>query len=343
MSEKTSEVPLVSIIIPHHINLAQLEVCLASLKNLTYPNFEIILVDNNSATDLGQYVKQAYLNIKLVKNKENLGYAYANNIGAKYANGKYILFLNDDTKVKPDFLEPLIAKMENNPSIGIVQSKLLQMNEEKKFDIIGGYLTRIGFLRPICLEGEEDKGQYDKIEEIFSPRGASIMTNRDLFNELGGFDNDFFAYFEETDFAWRVWLAGYKVIFVPESVVYHKGGGTTQSLPFCFIQYHSFKNRICSLIKNLESKNLFLNLSLHLCLCFALVLVSSLCLKHKRVRVVLNAIYWNIKHFNTTLQKRRIIQYQIRKIRDRDIFFHVGARVPFIQFWHSTKWFINKD
>ena len=169
-----------------------------------------------------------------------------------------------------------------------------------------------------------------------------MLIRHSLFKRIGGFDEDFFAYFEETDLAWRVWLAGYRVVFVPQSVIYHKVGATAQNLAFSFIQYHSYKNRICSLIKNLELKNLFLLLPFHLFLCFALILISLFCFRIKRAGARLRAIGWNIRHSGKTLEKRRFVQSQIRKVEDRDIFSRGGAKIPFTQFWGSMKWFVQR-
>ena len=332
---------MVSIIIVNLDGCEYLKVCLQSLSSLTFKNHEIILVDNNSTDNSIKFVKENYPPIKIIENKENLGFAGANNIGAKEAKGKYLLFLNNDTRVTPDFLDKLVIRMEQDSTIGMCQSKLLLMDEPGKLDVLGSYLTSTGFLKHIGLN-EVDKGQYDQERELFSPRGACTVIRGNLFEKLRGFDKDFFAYFEESDLAWRVWLAGYRVIFIPQSIVYHKVGATTRNLSFSFIQYHSYKNRICSFIKNSELKNLFLLLPFHLFLCFALILVSLCCLKIKRAGAILRAIGWNIRHLGTTLQKRRFVQFQIRKVRDREIFFRVGVRTPFAQFWGSMKWFVKK-
>jgi len=332
---------MVSIIIVNLNGCEYLKVCFQSLSSLTFNNHEIILVDNASSDDSVEFVKKDYPEIKIIENKENLGFAEANNIGAKETKGEYLLFLNNDTKVKPDFLNKLVSRMEEDFTIGVCQGKLLIMDNPKKFEAIGAYLTFTGFLKHIGLN-EIDRDQYNQEREIFSSRGACMLIRRNIFERIGGFDKDFFAYFEESDVAWRVWLAGYRIIYIPQSVIYHKMGATTQNLAFSFIQYHSYKNRICSLIKNPELKNLFFLLPFHLFLCLTLVFVSLLCLKDGRAGAILKAIVWNIKHLRATLQKRRFVQSQIRKVRDREIFSRVGVRIPFTQFWGSMKWFVNK-
>lgn len=332
---------LVSIIVLNMNGKRYLENCMKSLSNISYPNYEMILVDNASTDDSVDFIRKNYPEVKIIKNKENLGFAEASNIGVKESKGEYLLFLNNDTKVEPDFLDKLVLRIEKDSTIGMCQSKLLLMDDPKRLDAVGSYFTPSGFLDHVGL-GEEDRGQYDQEREIFSPKGACMIIRRSLFERLGGFDKDFFAYFEESDLAWRVWLAGYRIVYVPQSVIYHRVGATTQNLSFPFIQYHSYKNRICSLIKNLGRKKLFPLLSFHLFLCSALVLASLLCLKPKRAGAILRAMGWNISHIKTTLQKRRVAQSQVRKVRDKDIFSRVGAKIPFTQFWGSMKWFIKK-
>lgn len=332
---------MISIIIVNLNGREYLRVCLESLSSILPKNYEIILVDNASSDGSVDFIRKNYPKVKIIENKENLGFAEANNIGVKESKGEYTLFLNNDTKVEPDFLNSLVTRMEEDSSIGMCQGKIKCLDEPNHLNSTGSSLTRAGFLYHHGL-GEEDRGQHEKAREIFSPHGACMMIRRSLFEKLGGFDKNFFAYFEESDLAWRVWLAGYKIVYIPQSVIYHKVGATTQNLSFSFIQYHSYKNRICSLIKNLELRNLFLLLPFHLFLCFALVLASLLCLKCKRAGAILRAIGWNLRHLRATLRKRKIVQSQIRKVRDRDIFSRVGARIPFTQFWGSMKWFVKK-
>ena len=332
---------MVSIIIVNLNGCEYLKVCLQSLSSLTFRDYEIVLVDNNSTDNSIKFVKENYSRIRIIENKENLGFAEANNIGAKQAKGEYLLFLNNDTRVTPDFLDKLVLRMEEDATIGMCQGKLLLMDEPGRLDVLGGYLTSTGFLKHVGLD-EVDRGQYNQEREIFSPRGACMMIRRNLFEKLSGFDKDFFAYFEETDLAWRVWLAGYRIVYVPRSVIYHKVGATTRSLAFSFIQYHSYKNRIRSLVKNLGLRNLFLLLPFHLFLCSVLALASLLCLKCKRAGAILRAMGWNIRHLRATLRKRKIVQSRIRKVSDREIFSRVGAKIPFTQFWGSMKWFVKE-
>ncbi len=333
--------PLVSIIVVNYNGKRHLETCINSLQNIAYPRYEILLVDNASNDDSVDFVRNNFPQVKIIKNKANLGYAEANNIGAKESKGKYLVFLNNDIKAEPNFLNELITEMEKDSSIGMCQGKVFLMDNPKNLDSIGTYFTSAGFLRHIGLK-EEDRGQYDQKREIFSPKGVCIVINRNLFEKIEGFDNDFFVYFEESDLAWKVWLAGYRVLYIPQSVIYHKVAATSLTFPFFFIQYHSYKNRMCSLVKNLEFKNLLLFLPFHFLLCFGLILVSLCCLEYKQANTILKAIGWNIRHLKLTLRKRRFVQSRIRKVRDRAIFSRVKAKIPFTQFVKLTKWFIKE-
>ena len=150
-------------------------------------------------------------------------------------------------------------------------------------------------------------------------KGVATLFKRKVLEEVGLFDKDFFAYFEETDLCHRVRLAGYNIIYCPESIVYHKGGGTTRNLSFNFIQGHAFKNRICSYLKNFGTWELIKILSLHLFICQFLSVFYTIKRSDPKFFVMIQgAIWWNIRHLRETLKKRKKIQKDIRKIKDKE-------------------------
>lgn len=307
---------LISIIIVNYSGKKFLKDCFNSLKNINYNNFEVIMVDNGSTDDSVKYVKSSFPWVRVIQNEKNLGFAQGNNIGIKASRGEYILFLNNDTIVEPDFLIELVKIIESNPSIGVCQSKLLLMDDKNMLDSVGSFLTQWGF---ISFEGvyERDNGQYDKYREVFSVKGVSMIVRRKVLEEVGIFDSDFFAYFEESDLCWRAWLGGYKVAFVPWSIVYHKFGGTSTDLGLPFVYYHSYKNRICSLIKNLNMKNLINFLPIHIILCIGISFYYIFRkLQMRKGLAILKAIMWTIINFNKTLEKRKFIQEKVRKFPD---------------------------
>lgn len=312
-----------------------------SLEKQSYRDIEIIVVDNGSKDNSIELLEKEYPRVRLIKNKENLGFVTANNQGFKAASGEYILFLNNDTRVDSAAVERLVERISGREDLGVVFSKLLLMDEPKKLDAIGSFFSGYGFLYHLGFL-EEDKGQYDNLKEIFSPKGVSFLMPRRLLEEIGVFDEDYFAYFEESDLFWRAWLFGKKIEFVPSSIVYHKVGGTCTKLPSPFIDYHAFKNRLCALIKNLGAFSLWKILPAHILAC---LLVSFLYLckrKPKNSMAILKALWWNIKHLKATLIKRNFVQARIRKISDKELFKTAMKKVSISDWWAFVKIYLQR-
>ena len=248
--------PCISVIIVNYNGLKVLKRCLTSLLNTRYESFEIVLVDNCStdgSVDVGKKLISKHPYHKIIQNKENIGFAEGSNIGAKFSCGDYIVFLNNDTEVEPDWLEELIKVMESDPSIGVCQSKLLSFSNHHYFDSAGDIVDRYGVgIRRGGDWGEEDVGQYNKVEPIFSARGAAMIVRRSVIEEIGLFDSFFSLTYTDIDFCWRIRLRGYKVVYVPKSIVYHIGKASTSAPASVF---YSTGNRIALLIKNYSLSN----------------------------------------------------------------------------------------
>jgi len=237
-------VPLVSIIIINYNGKSYLEKCLESIKKIKYDNLEIIVVDNNSTDGTMEFLAQNYPSIITLKLDKNYGFAKPNNVAAKIAKGDFLLFLNNDTEVTPNFLTELVQVLVGNDQIGICQSLLLKPNGE--IDSSGDFIDTIGVVY-------NSKEPIDKIREISSARGASMIIRKELFLDLGGFDEQFFVSFEDVDLGWRTWIKGYKVVINPKSVVYHHGGKTHDSIKD-EISFHGLKNQLSMKITNFEMK-----------------------------------------------------------------------------------------
>lgn len=323
--------PLVSIIIVNWNGGEVLRQCLTSLSKIDYPSWELVLVDNGSMDGSEKIAS----NLKLIKNKTNLGFAKANNQGYKVARGKYILLLNNDTRVKKDFLTRIVARMEEDHKIGVIQPKIFLMDKPGYLDNAGSFLTKIGFLQHWGF-GQRDGKEFSKEREIFSAKGACMLIRREVIQKVGLFDNDFFSYFEESDFCWRVWMAGYKVIFYPEAVIYHKLGFTIRRLNVSKLNYHYYKNRICSLIKNLETRNLLLILLPHLLISEFLFLLFFLRGQINYSFMIKKALLWNLWNLPKTLKKRSKIQ-NMRKLNDRELFRIIVRPINFGKFFGDFK------
>lgn len=310
---------MVSIIILNFNGRRFLTQCLDSVLKSDYPSFDVILVDNASIDESIELVQRnfgQYSNLKIILNNRNLGFAEGNNVGARVAKGKYFVFLNNDTEVESKWLSELVTAMESDGAIGVAQSKLLLFNSER-FDSAGDFISFSG-RRWMRGHGDKDEGQYDRVSEIFSARGAAMAIRRQVLDDVGCFDSDFFMICEDMDLCWRIRLNGYKVVFVPKSVVYHFSSGTrakTQgSRESC---YYNVRNGIIMLIKNYDSENLFRNIIVNVLSELALFLMS-LPFPSKRSYNLsrLRALIWVLLNFKHIWEKRLNVQCRVRKVSD---------------------------
>lgn len=306
---------LVSIIIINWNGKNFLKVLLPSIKKNSYKNYEIIIVDNGSTDGSFEYVARNFPKSIIIKNNSNLGFAKANNQGLERAKGEMVLFLNNDTKVTKNFLAVLVNKLNSDKKNGACQPKILLSERKDTLDSIGSFLTNTGFLYHYGFEAKNSK-KLDKQIKLFSGKGSCLLFKKKVLDEIGNFNEDFFAYFEETDLCWRLWLAGYHVLYIPEAQIFHKSWGTARKLKQETINFHSFKNRIASLLLNLGTFNLVKILPVHLITCFFIVFFYLITGKPKIGLAIMQAIYWNLKHLNEILKKRKLVQIKIRKVGD---------------------------
>lgn len=326
--------PLVSIIIVNWNGGDVLKECLASLTNLDYPNWELILVDNGSidgSENLVENFNLKYKNYHLIKNSQNLGFALANNQGYKVVRGKYILFLNNDTKVKSDFLIKLVHWMEGSPTVGVVQPKIYILDKKEYLDNAGTFLTKVGFLEHWGYM-KKDGIEFDKEREIFSAKGACMLCRKEVIDKVELFDSDFFNYFEESDFCWRVYLAGFHVMYVPLASIYHKVGFSSKKQNQALVNYHSLKNMMSAFIKNLQFKNLILIGTVFILLNLSLSFYYLLRLRFNQALMIWKAFFWNLFNLRNTLNKRKFTQ-NLRKRSDEEIFKKVMHPVSLSKMW----------
>jgi GT2 family glycosyltransferase len=312
----------VSVIIVNWNGFRWLNDCFSTLSKQSYKQTEIIFVDNASHDGSVEWIKKHYPKTKIIVNKENVGFAEGNNIGYRYANGEYILFLNNDTRVSENFIIELLHTIKSDPSIGGIQSKILLMDDPTKLDSIGAFLTPTGFLYHNAF-GKKDSRKYNVPIDLFTAKGACMFFRKSVLDtcllEGNIFDPKFFAYFEETDLCHRVWLSGYRIVYEPKSVIYHKMGATSGNIQNDIIQFHSYKNRICSYIKNLGIISLLSILPVHIGLCIIFSFYSLIKGQWKIFLAIQKAIFWNITNLNKTLDKRVFIQTNIRKRNDEKL------------------------
>jgi len=304
------EESLVSIIIVNYNGKKSLEKCLESLMKINYKNFEIILVDNNSSDDSCKFVKKFYGSVNLLILEKNYGFAEPNNMGSKKAKGEFLLFLNNDTIVMPNFISELIKVINQNPKNVICQSLLLKPNGTVESS--GDFVDTLG-------RAYSSTNKIKEVKEILSARAASMMIRKNSFFELGGFDKNFFATFEDVDLGWRAWIWGYRVVIAPNSIVYHKGGQTVKNLS-SEIKFHGVKNIITLSLVNFETALVLNNIIIH----FFTILVKKLfrtsivpdpeqSFSIPSGKIILKGMFWVLKNLNYVLAKRR-------KVNSRRVF-----------------------
>lgn len=257
------KLPKVGVIILNYNGLKDTRACLKSISKTTYKNFQVIVADNGSKKDEAKILSSEFSDKKInfIRFKKNWGFAEGNNKIARKLRTKYIVFLNNDTRVAPSWLNELVAEAEKDKKIAVVQSKILSLNKPQYFEYAGaagGLLDKLGYPYArgrIGFHLEKDVGQYDDAKDIFWASGTCMMVKRKIFDKLGGFDKDFFAYQEEIDFCWRVKRSNLRVIYAPASVIHHLGMGTA----FRLLAEKTFwvhRNNLRLILKNMSVGNL---------------------------------------------------------------------------------------
>jgi len=223
---------------------------------------DIIVADNGSTDESLSLLQEEFPEVKILDLKQNFGFARGYNQALQQIDADYYVILNSDVEVTAGWLDAPIALMTADQSIAAVQPKILSYHQKTQFEYAGaagGFIDRFGY--PFCRgrifnEVEEDHGQYDTVTDIFWATGACMFVRAKLFHEAGGFDADFWAHMEEIDLCWRLKNLGCRVVYTPESKVYHVGGGTL-SYDNPRKLYLNFRNNLWLLYKNLPVSQLF--------------------------------------------------------------------------------------
>ena len=243
----------ISIIILNYNAGNLLEKCIESIMQSNYSNYEIILVDNASSDESHLKAKSKFPKVVLVENKENLGYCEGNNVGVRKATGEFLVILNPDTRVSPNWLDVLIQEFSNLGE-GLYQPKILTEDKVKIINTCGNMIQLFGFGFSRG-KGEKDLGQYENSEEINYASGACLFTTKKIFKKIGLFDSFLFAYHDDLDLGWRASLLGIKSFYVPNSIIFHY-----ESFSFKWSNFKYYlleRNRLYCILTHYKKSNFY--------------------------------------------------------------------------------------
>jgi GT2 family glycosyltransferase len=259
---RNAMLPLISVVIPNWNGRKYLEVCIDSLMKQSHHNLEIIVVDNASADDSIAYLQKNFPDVKVIKHSSNLGFGAANNAGIRAARGEYLMMLNNDTRLEPKCIEELRNSIDKDENFGACASKILLEYEDNLLDVAG---------IAVCLDGLsigrgrlESGDKFIDEEEVFFASDCACLYKKDMLDDIGltneVYDEDFFAYADETDMGWRAQLAGWKCIYTPQAVVHHLHSASSSN----YSPLKAFlveRNRIWVAVKSFPVSFLILGLS----------------------------------------------------------------------------------
>jgi GT2 family glycosyltransferase len=300
---------MISIIIPNYNGEHFLEECLSSVASQTLRDFETIFIDNASVDGSVAFVKERYPWVRIVEKPENLGFAGGTNAGIRETKGEYILTLNNDTRLESDFLEEMVTAIKTDENIGMVAPKMLLM--DGRINATGMCISRSGAAWNRGMF-EEDVGQYENPEHMIGACAGAALYRREMFNDIGLFDEDFFLYHEDVDLSFRAFLAGWDCLYWPNAVVWHVNSGTL-GFESDNCVYYGNRNIIWFVVKSYPTWLLISSIPWIVGRNVGVIFHYLLCGKF---RVALKAKIDAIKGLNLSIQKRNMI---IKKIPYREI------------------------
>lgn len=285
----------------------------------------IYVADNASSDSSVSFVKSNFPEVKIIQNNKNGGFAKGYNDALKDLNEDIFCLLNNDIELTNKWLTPILEFYKSNPKDAIVQPKILDYNNKNKFEYAGaagGFIDKFGY--PYCRGRifntiEEDYNQYNKIDDIFWASGACFFITSSLFKKLNGFDESFFAHMEEIDLCWRAKNLGYKVKYVPDSIVYHVGGATLKNTN-PQKTYLNFRNSLFTLVKNAKGNLLYL-VFIRLILDGIAGIKFFIELKPKHTFAIVKAHFAFYRRLSSLLNQRKVIKPSVKYYQKKSIVF----------------------
>ncbi len=297
--------------------------CLESVLRSLPGDCELIVVDNASVEGNADQIASSFPEVSLIRSRTNLGFAGGCNLGVRHARSKYLVFLNPDTVIEPGWLESLIAPLESDDRIGLVTPRILLMATPDRLNTCGCNIHISGLT--LCRGMGRPRDSYTQIDEVGAISGAAFAIRRELFDKLGGFDEDMFLYMEDIDLSWRARLAGYSSLYTPECTVMHDYElRVTQ-----FKMFWQERNRYLMLLKSFKWPTLVMLLPVYVAA--ELMTWSYVLLKDRRnITNKLRAYRWIISNWQLVMRKRKATQ-ALRVVSDRTLLKSTEFRLDFDQ------------
>jgi GT2 family glycosyltransferase len=299
----------VSVVIPNWNGEGLLKNCLPSLKKQTLKKFETIIIDNGSTDGSVKYIEKHFPEMRVIKLKQNIGFSPAVNIAVKQTQGEFIVLVNNDTKLDPNFLKYLVKAAQVHPEAGFVTGKMLQFFDPKRIDAAGDYIDAVGHGNNIGF-GQPDGLEFNTPGYVFLVSGGGSLFREKVFEEVGLFDDDYFAYFEDADLCLRAQMQGFKGWYEPKAVIYHIHKATSNRNK-ALTEYLQYRNMTQTVIKNFPRQLLLKDLNW-----LKIMLVNINTIRYLQTQGYLNsalkAEWYILTHIFTLLKKRQKIQSQIK-------------------------------
>lgn len=301
--------PLVTVITVNYNGRHHLERCLPSLLVTSNAKIEVIVVDNGSSDGSIEWLHDRYPEIRVLPLNANRGFGAANRLGVEAAQGAFIAFLNNDTEVEPGWLDTLLEALESDEEIAAACSTLRLLDHPEVINARGGGMSKLGYGFDHEFRFPFERDREGRRDVLFPTAAAMLMRRRD-WESSGGFDRAFFMYHEDVDLGWRLWILGKRVVVCADSIVYHRFGGTTNSVRGAEWRAHlGMRHNVRALIKNYEVRNLMI----------ALKGVLGRWVRYRDFTQAIKVTSWNLVHLPGALRQRRWIQK--RRVRsDRELF-----------------------
>ena len=325
LSESQKEI---SVIIPHHTGVDLLRRCLDSVILSECVEYDTVVVTSDNHFDFDTWLKE-YPSVNFWF--EAGGPAHKRNWAVARTKSPYLVFLDDDVELSPYCIYELKKGLDEDQKRAMGFAKILNMERRDEFDDCASFFTRTGFLYARSGNNQKDTGQFDNRERCLASKSATCIITRSAFISAGGFDGAYFILGEETDLAWRCWLKGFEVWYLPQAKSWHAFGTSLKPKADYYtlerIHFHGCKNYLNLLVSNLGLSSLLFTLTIHLAVWIVSAVGFLIMGKPTRSYQILRGIWWNVTHLSSTLSKRRRVQKD-RRITDRQLMKLVAYNPP---------------